>query len=183
VFGANSTAGNATITLEAGSRAVFEESAAGGNAVITTAGAGANLNFFDNSTGGNAQLITNGGGLVDFSLSTGPTARDRTRVRSRRRPRAQREIDQPASVGDELRVAAGRVVEKIEVGTGAAVVMTALPPAADSSKTARLPASSVMVRVAGRGIRAEHQKAAGTVGDCRGGRGRPVHRVMKVLPK
>ncbi|WPO44333.1 autotransporter domain-containing protein [Tardiphaga sp. 42S5] len=71
-FQGSSTAGNATITNNAGSTIEFRNSSTAGYATITNAGT---VTFIDSSTAGNAQLINNGTGAVfDFSGSTGPNS-------------------------------------------------------------------------------------------------------------
>ena len=68
--GGTTTAGNATITNN-GITGFYQGSSAG-NATITT-NAGGVTSFFGMSTGGNAAFITNAGGIVDFSgLGTFP---------------------------------------------------------------------------------------------------------------
>ncbi|HYZ45185.1 MAG TPA: autotransporter domain-containing protein, partial [Xanthobacteraceae bacterium] len=70
-FNDNSSAGNAVITNNDGGTVSFNNNSTAGNATITT-NSGALTKFNDNSTGGNAQFITNAGGVVDFSNSSGP---------------------------------------------------------------------------------------------------------------
>jgi autotransporter-associated beta strand protein len=65
------SAGQATITNNAGSALGFYALTTAGNATIITNSGGAAA-FFDNSTGGNAQFITNGTGYVDFGEGFGP---------------------------------------------------------------------------------------------------------------
>jgi outer membrane autotransporter protein len=68
--GGTATAGNATI-INNGRTNFFQDSSAG-NATITT-NAGGVTSFFGNSTGGNAAFITNAGGILDISgLGTFP---------------------------------------------------------------------------------------------------------------
>ena len=67
-----STAGNASIINNGGGSLIsFTDSSTAGNATITTNNF-AKTQFATNGTGGNAQLITAAGGIVDFSLSSGP---------------------------------------------------------------------------------------------------------------
>ena len=93
IFFDGSTAGNAIITnentttftnphfiiLDAG--VIFLSNSTAGNATIETI-SGATTVFEDFSTGGNARLIADGGGLVDFSLSSGPNGDGRLSVGS-----------------------------------------------------------------------------------------------------
>jgi autotransporter-associated beta strand protein len=65
------TAGNATITNNAGGLTQFNANSTAGNAKIVT-NDGGETDFFDNANGGKAQFITVGTGFVDFSGSLGP---------------------------------------------------------------------------------------------------------------
>src|SRR5699024_9768250 len=68
----NSSAGNATITVNnANSAVAFLDRSTAGNATITTNN-GAVTSFFRNATGGQARFITNAGGTLDFSGTSGP---------------------------------------------------------------------------------------------------------------
>jgi autotransporter-associated beta strand protein len=70
IFGDGSTAGNAAITNNKNSSIVFADDGTAGSATI--ANNNSTITFQNNSTAGSAAITNNAGGVVDFSLTSGP---------------------------------------------------------------------------------------------------------------
>jgi autotransporter-associated beta strand protein len=69
-FNDTSSAGSAAITNNGIGTINFDDTSTAGDATITNT---STINFDNRSTAGNAALINNAGGVIDFSLSSGPT--------------------------------------------------------------------------------------------------------------